>query len=89
MSKILELTEKGWKTEIQTSDLPERTKNLITEAIKAKTSKKHHYPKVSDNEFNNIVDNQVFFIRLGNKALILDKKGKGNRLLFLQEEKDE
>ena len=87
MSKILELTPSGWKEEIMASDLPERTRNLLTKALAAKESRNHCYPSVSDNEFNEIVDNQVFFIRLGNKSLILDKKGKGKQHLYLQEEK--
>lgn len=87
MSKTLQFTENGWQEEIPTSGLPERTQELLSRAIRAVTMAHYSFPKVSEGEFYNIIDNQVLFIRLGSKGFILDKKGKKNKLkLVLQEE---
>ena len=90
MSKTLQFTENGWKEELASSGLPENTQELLSKAIRATAIKNYPFPKVSREEFNNIVDNQVLFIRLGSKGFILDKKGKKNNFqLVLQEEKDD
>jgi hypothetical protein len=88
MSKILELTENSWEEEIKSSELPERTRELLAKAVRAKTTGNYPWPQVSEEEFNDIIGNHVFFIRLGTRGLILDRKGRSNhRYLFLQEEK--
>ena len=80
MSAILNLSEKGWKDDLQSYDLPERTQEILSKAIRAVTANHHPFPRVSADEFYGIIDNQVLFIRLGSKGFILDKKGKKNKM---------
>jgi hypothetical protein len=87
MSIKLQLTKDGWKEELKSSGLPEDTQELLSKAIRAVTEKNRHFPRVSEKEFYEILDNQVLSIRLGPRIFILDKNGKKDNLqLVLHEE---
>jgi hypothetical protein len=88
MSIQLELTEKGWKDEILSSNLSQKTKDVLICAIRAVTNRRCLWPKVSNEEFDEIIHDQVIFVRLGQRGFILDKKGhERDQRLVLQEEK--
>jgi hypothetical protein len=92
-SQILELNIKTWRDEIENTRFPAKTKRLLVLAILAKNAEKNvsGYPKLSDEEFDEIVFNDVFMIRFklesGTKQLLLEKRNdRNNRHLFLRYE---
>gem|GEM_PF-1935414 len=85
---ILTLTKSDWKEEVRSSGLPERTRELLASALHAKmTGKQRFSPRISDEEFENMISRQVIFIRLGSRGFIVTKRRcKNGQLLVLQEE---
>ena len=82
-SQVLNLDKKDWEDDIKSSGL------LLSKAIRAETTRGFSYPAVSDEEFNQIITYQVFFIRIGSRGLILDKRALNKKqYLVLQEEKE-
>ena len=93
MSKILEqatilvLREDDWENELSSIGFSERTRELLAKALNAHIADDHNYPRISEEEFNNMIGEEVYFIRLGDTPLLLDIKGpKSNRYLFLVDE---
>ena len=79
---IPQFSENDWENELEKLKLSPLTREKLSAAIRA-FQKRHKSPVVTEDEFNQIVD-QVFFFTLGKKRLLLNRNKSGTLTLVSQ-----
>ncbi len=65
-SLILHLTKENWQQELQDANISDLAKEKLRSALNVKLNGMGKMPSITEGQFNKIVKQEVFFVKVGN-----------------------
>lgn len=84
-SLILNLTKENWQNELQDEEISDEAKKILKLALEVKLGGKGKMPAITEEVFNSIITQDVFFVTIGRLKFLLSFSGRSGTLNLVRE----